>query len=430
MSLTPLAIALAALIALLGIAQQWGAGADFPGWQLGVLLLLLGLAYEWRRARRYRLTATAHAEPLRLGRPEQLQLTLRNGERRPLTLEFAPGLPADIAVAEAPQSLRLPARGEARHAFRVHALQLGRLPWPHLPARVKGPLGLAWWRKPQPLDMELRVVPDLLRHPGKGAGLALAGPNRRPRSGDGPEFERLREYRIGDPKHAIDWKASARSSSLVTRVTREDQRLSIMLVVDAGRTSRTRVDGLSQLAHYVNLCARFAELAVAGNDQVGLVAAADRPLARLAPAWGPPAVAAIRAALSGLNTQAVETDLVAAALQVRQLARRRCLILLLTDLYGQSGSGQLMRSIRLWSPKHLPVVVGLVAEELHALAAAEAKDWLDPYIALATADHRRNLTAAASGLRRLGARPLIARAATLETQVLDQYRALKQQRRV
>ena len=52
------------------------------------------------------------------------------------------------------------------------------------------------------------------------------------------------------------------------------------------------------------------------------------------------------------------------------------------------------------------VVVGLVAEELHALAAA------------------------ASGLRRLGARPLIARAATLETQVLDQYRALKQQRRV
>ena len=430
MSLTPLAIAFAALIALVGIAQQWGAGAGFPWWQLGAFLLLLGLAYEWRCARRYRLAATAEAGSLRLGRPEQLALAFQSGEPRPLAIEFVPGLPGEIAAPEAAQSVCLPAFGAARREFRVRALQLGRMPWPRLPARVKGPLGLGWWRKSQTLNMELRVAPDLLRRPGKGASNAPAGPNRRPRSGYGQEFERLRQYRIGDPKHAIDWKASARTSSLVTRVTREDQHLSIMLVVDAGRTSRTRIDGLSQLGHYVNLCARFAEQAVAGNDQVGLVAVADRPLALLAPARGALAVAGIRAALSNLKTQAVETDLIAAALEVRRLAPWRCLILLLTDLYGQSGTGQLMRSIRLWVPKHLPVVAGLVAEEIHALSAAEAKDWLDPYIALAAADYRRNLAAAASGLRRLGAHPLIARAATLEAQVLAQYRSLKQRRRV
>ena len=52
-------------------------------------------------------------------------------------------------------------------------------------------------------------------------------------------------------------------------------------------------------------------------------------------------LAAIRAALGGLNTQAVETDLV---------------------------------------------------------AAAEAKGWIDPYIALAATDHRRNLAAAAGSV--------------------------------
>ena len=89
-----------------------------------------------------------------------------------------------------------------------------------------------------------------------------------------------------------------------------------------------------------------------------------------------------------------------------------------------------MRSVRLWVPKHLPVVAGLVAEEGEQLYAAPADDWLAPYIALAAADYRANLRATTAGLRRLGAQALISRAATLEQQVLAQYRRLKAQRRV
>ena len=294
------------------------------------------------------------------------------------------------------------ARGKLRQIVALRPLKLGTAHWQSLPLRARGPLGLGWWRKPQRLDADLVVVPDTLGDRQARVGNAPLGVGHRSVAGAGHELDHLRDYQPGDARSAIDWKATARTASLVTRLRREEQHLVVMLVVDAGRTSRTHVDGLSQLGHYANVCARFAEHVVANGDQAGLVTVAERPLCRLAPGRGVAAAGRIRRELGRLATEAAETDLVAAALAVKQLVRHRCLIVLLTDLYGQAGSGRLMQSIRLWVPKHLPVVAGLIAEDVDRLRTAPAREWQDPYVSLAAADYRRNLQASAAGLRRLG----------------------------
>ena len=431
MSFAPLGMTFIALLALAGIAHQWGDPSAFPWWRLGAIALVLGFVWEWWQVRRCNLHTSLTAPPLLLGRSSELTLTFKHDERRPLTIEFAPQPPWHCEMASAARTAVLPAQQRPlRHTVALRPVQLGTAPWPPLPLRVKGPFGLGWWRKPQRLDTEVVVVPDTLGGRRTRVGNAPVGAGRRSLAGTGHELDHLRDYQPGDARSAIDWKATARTTSLVTRVVREDQRLSVMLVVDAGRTSRTRIDGLSQLGHYVNVCARFAEHAVANDDQVGLVTVADQPLTRLAPGRGVAAVARIRAALAGLATEAAETDLVAAALAVKQLVRHRCLIVLLTDLYGQSGSGRLMQSIRLWVPKHVPMVAGLIAEDVDHMRRAQAQEWLDPYVSLAAADYRANLEATAAGLHRLGSYPLICRAAMLESRVLEQYRLLKRQRRV
>lgn len=430
MSFTPLGMACVALLALAGIAHQWSDPAAFPWWRLGVAALLLGWAWEWWRVRRHALCTALTASPLRLGRVAEVTLTFKNDAQRPLAVEFAPQPPPQLQLASTAKRPATLPPGQLEHAVYLRPVQLGASRWQSLPLRAKGPLGLAWWRKPQRLDAALMVVPDTLGGQRTRVGNAPLGVGRRSVAGAGHELDHLRDYQPGDARSAVDWKATARTTTLVTRVLREDQHLSVMLVVDAGRTSRTRIDGLSQLGHYVNVCARFAEHAVANDDQVGLVTAADKPLARLAPARGVAAVAGIRAALADLSTEAAETDLVAAALAVKQMVRHRCLIVLLTDLYGQAGSGRLLQSIRLCVPKHVPMVAGLIAEEVDRLRTASAQEWLDPFVSLAAADYRGNLEATAAGLRRLGAYPLICRAAVLESRVLEQYRLLKRQRRV
>jgi uncharacterized protein (DUF58 family) len=298
-----------------------------------------------------------------------------------------------------------------------------------LPTRIKGPLNLAWWsRRLQPAGAA-RVLPDTLRPRGAMAA-SVEGATVQTTAGSGHELHHLREYRPGDPRHTIDWKATARSARLITRVFSEDQHLEVMVLVDAGRTSRTEIDGLQQFGHYANAAARFAEHCVANDDLVGLVAFADRPLATLEPARGTRAVTRIRNALTELAPGAVESDVLAAVLHVSRLLRHRCLVVILTDLYERSATSALAQSARLLLPKHLPLVVGLLSDDVIALGERAADDWLDPYRAFAAREYRRHVGANVARLGQLGAYAMTARARELDRKVLDTYRRLRAQRRI
>src|SRR4030095_11632911 len=101
------------------------------------------------------------------------------------------------------------------------------------------------------------------------------------------------------------------------------------------------------------------------------------------------AVTRIRAALTKLAPSPVESDVLAAALHVRNLVRHRCLVVILTDLYERSATSQLAQSARLLVPKHLPLIVGLSSGEVVEIAERSADDWLDPYTSLAAREYQK-----------------------------------------
>ena len=104
--------------------------------------------------------------------------------------------------------------------------------------------------------------------------------------------------------------------------------------------------------------------------------------------------------------------------------------MILTDLYEPSAASPLAQSVQLLVPQHLPFVVGLLSEEVIELASRRARDWLDPYRALAARDYRRGIGANVARLGRLGAYAMTARPSELDAKVLDTYRLLRAQRRV
>ena len=430
MNLSGLGIGLLALVCLAGIAQQWSGDVALPTWRLGAAVLVAGLCYEWLHSRRKRLSASGEGETaLHLGRRQRVSLQLHNGGPRTILLQYAPGIPAEIDCSAAESDLSIAARGRATIDFELTASEPGAFTWPSLPARARGVLGLAWWRCPLPLNIRFSAIPDLAGPRGSAPGNIHAG-DQSARPGPGQELHHLREYEQGDPRHTIDWKATARTRRLITRVFSEEQHLDIMLLLDVGRTCRTQVDGLSQLAHYVNLAARFAEHAVVGGDQVGLVAAADRPQVMVPPQGGMRAVRDVRAALGRIEPVSQETDLLAASQQIQQILRKRALVIVLTDLFGQSFSGGFGRSLRFLSVRHLPMVVGLLGHDVTELADGEAGSRREVMDALAASEYREHLRRNAVGANRLGASAILCHPAELEVRVLEEYRLLKSHRRV
>jgi uncharacterized protein (DUF58 family) len=308
-------------------------------------------------------------------------------------------------------------------------VRLGPQPWPALPARVLGPLALAWWTSVLQPAQRIVVAPDALRSPVRARGLA-GGVRPRRVGGAGAELHQLRAYVRGDPLARIDWKATARAGTLVTREFSEDQHLDILVAIDAGRLSRVRSGSLDRLAVYANLAARLAEVVTHHDDRIGLLVYANRPIASCAPARGLRAVTRVRRTLEELAVQPAESDPTAAAVSIRALLKHRALVVLLTDLDDANVANLLARAVRLLAPPHLVVVAGVHSGEIAALAQGEAHRWQDPWIALAATEHETRAAAQRALLRRLGAPVVAAPAALLEQAVFAEYEALRRSRRV
>jgi uncharacterized protein (DUF58 family) len=431
MHLARRAYLLALLTAVLAIAAIWSQQREVGllG-RVSLALLLSGLALEGLLVRRASLQVRiATAARAYLGQSQPAAFAFENGAARPLTLEYAPAVPAGFDTDAQVRRVTVAARGAAQDPLALLPVRLGSQQWPPLPARLLGPLGLAWWSVALQPPERLVVAPDTLRTRVRPRGM---GGGARPRrvAGAGAELHQLRAYVRGDPLARIDWKATARAGALVTREFSEDQHLDILIAIDAGRFSSVHAGKLDRFGLYANLAARFAQIVTQNDDRIGLVVYADRPLATLAPARGLAAVTRLRHMLEQHSVQRSESDPTAAAVSMRGLLRHRGLIVMLTDLDDASVADQLARAVRLLSPPHLVVVAGVQSDEVAGLARREARGWMDPWIALAATEHEVRAAAQRSLLRRLGAPVVAASVERLEQAVFAQYETLRRSRRV
>ncbi len=181
---------------------------------------------------------------------------------------------------------------------------------------------------------------------------------------------------------------------------------------------------------YANVAARLAEHAVSVEDRVGVLVYADRMLRACLPDRGLRAVTRLRHALETLETQRGEPDPVTAAIQVRRMLRHRGLVVWLTDLAEPARNDALMQALKALVPRHLPIVAAPHAAEIERLAAAPAREWRDPSIAIAAREHQRRAQAQVATLRHQGVVVLDEPDDQLDQAVLEAYLQLRHRRRI
>jgi uncharacterized protein (DUF58 family) len=419
---------LAVATALLAIVGNWQPSLGGL-WRLPATLLLMGLAYEsWIASKTRLAVALSLPENLYLGRGAEIQFVVTHALQRTLAIEIAPSVPQSFDIEESIEAVQISGGGRAVTERRVLPKRLGRFPWPPPRARVGGALGLAWWPQHVACEAVARVLPDLFRNASEVKSVSGLGSQADLAFGAGAEVLRLREYRAGDPPRVIDWKATARIDRLISRDFVQDDGLQIILVLDAGRSSALRAGSLDRFGHYVNIAARLAQFAAERDDSVGLVVFADRPLATLAPARGPHAVARLRSALANSRVEAAESNALYAAIRVRSMARHRSLIVFLTDIDDTTADSSLAQAVRFLLPKHLPFIAGLSSAEAEAMARAPAQTSLDAYRSLAAQEYCIRLERKAHALKALGAPAVVARPEQLERAVFAAYASFRRRR--
>jgi uncharacterized protein (DUF58 family) len=147
------------------------------------------------------------------------------------------------------------------------------------------------------------------------------------------EFASHREYTPGDDLRHLNWKLYARHDRLYIKEYDADTNLNLYLLVDCSASMGCANSGRSKLQYAASLAGALAYLALKQHDAVGVTLYADRVLSHLAPRAQADQLQAVLAASGQVQLrQAAGTD--RALHQAAELANRRGLVVILSDLFG------------------------------------------------------------------------------------------------
>ncbi|WP_339129698.1 DUF58 domain-containing protein [Streptomyces sp. f51] len=431
MALTGRAALLAALGALpVGI---WG-----PSWT-GILAVNVPLALACAcdaalaaPVRRLGLTRSGDTS-VRLGESADVTLTVTNPSGRPLRAHLRDAWPPSswepgTEVAASRHRLTVPAGERRRLTTRLRPTRRGDRLADRVTIRSYGPLGLFSRQGSHEVPWAVRVLPPFTsrKHlPSKLARLReLDGRTSVLTRGEGTEFDSLREYVPGDDTRSIDWRATARRSTVAVRTWRPERDRRILLVLDTGRTSAGRVGDAPRLDASMDAALLLAALASRAGDRVDLLAYDRRVRALVQGRAAGDVLPSLVDAMAGLEPELVETDSRGLTATALRTTPRRSLIVLLTTLDATPVEEGLLPVLAGLTQRHT-VLLASVADP-HVARMAKARGDVDAvYEAASAAQAEAERRRTAETLRRRGVTVVDATPDDLAPALADAYLALK-----
>jgi uncharacterized protein (DUF58 family) len=372
----------------------------------------------------------------RLGEPLEATLIVANtGSRRVVTL-IRDAWPPSAGLRPPSARVSIPAGERIRLPQRFVPTRRGDRTPVTATIRCYGPLQLGARQRNVKVDGTIRVQPAFPSRkllPEKLSKLriiegmvATRGPGR------GTEFDSLRDYVRGDDIRAIDWRATARrggatpgisgwsGAGLMVRQYRPERDRRLIIVLDTGRTSAGRVGDAPRLDAALDAGLLLAAVALRAGDRVDLLAADAVPRAQLERAT----LASLSDTMAGLEPALVEADAGGIAGQVLRLARRRCLVVLFTDLAAAPIEEGLLPSLAPLLRRH-EVMLASVADPRVAELATGRGDAEAVYAAAAAERAIAERARLAGLLRRRGVEVVDVVPEHFASAVADRYLTLK-----
>ncbi|KFF96208.1 hypothetical protein IQ62_37835 [Streptomyces scabiei] len=369
----------------------------------------------------------------RLGETADVTLTVTNPTNRPLRAHVRDAWPPSSwlpgsEVASSRHRLTIPPGERRRVTTRLRPTRSGDRQADRVTIRSFGPLGLFARQGSHKVPWTVRVLPPFTsrKHlPSKLARLReLDGRTSVLTRGEGTEFDSLREYIPGDDTRSIDWRATARQSSVAVRTWRPERDRHILLVLDTGRTSAGRVGDAPRLDASMDAALLLAALASRAGDRVDLLAYDRRVRALVQGRTAGDVLPSLVNAMAPLEPELVETDARGLAATALRTAPRRALIVLLTTLDAAPVEQGLLPVLSRLTQRH-SVLVASVADP-HIARMAHSRGTADAvYEAAAAAQAQADRHRTAEQLRRHGVTVVDATPDKLAPALADAYLSLK-----
>jgi uncharacterized protein (DUF58 family) len=308
-----------------------------------------------------------------VGAETEVQIKIQNSRPRPVSLSIKDEYPPQMKLSGLREArVRLEAQRSAALVYGLTPLRRGRFEFGQTAVRFISSLRLAWCETKIGKPAAVKVYPNMRRAreaelKALGARSLVAAHRKTSWRGEGREFESLREYVRGDELRHISWTATARRGKLTTRQYQIERDQTILIALDAGRLMTARIENETKLDSAVHAALALMSAAARGGDNAGVMVFGRRIQSYLPPGRGHDHMDAALEALHAVEPEMIEPSYSRALEFVAANSKRRSLVVLLTDLVDEEGSKELLASLRLLRPRHLPLIVTIADRDLKAV---------------------------------------------------------------
>ena len=308
-----------------------------------------------------------------VGAETEVRIEIVNHTPRNITLIVKDEYPPQMKLTGAREArLDIEAQTSAALVYGLTPPKRGRFEFGLIAVRHLSRWRLAWRQDRIGQPVAVKVYPNMRRAreaelKALGARSFVAARRKSQWRGEGRDFESLRDYVRGDEMRHISWTATARRGKLVTRQYQMERDQTILIALDAGRLMTARIENETKLDSAVHAALALMSAAARAGDNAGLLVFGRRIKAYLPPKRGAEHLDAALEALHAIEPEMIEPSYSRAFEYISANSRRRSLVVVLTDLVDEEGSRELLSSLKLLRPRHLPLVVTIADRDLKAV---------------------------------------------------------------
>ena len=308
-----------------------------------------------------------------VGAETEVRIEIANHTARDISLIVKDEYPPQMKLSGAREArVEVEAQTSAALVYELTPPKRGRFEFGSIAVRFLSRWRLVWGQTRVDASIAVKVYPNMRRARevelrALGTRSFVAARRKSQWRGEGREFESLRDYVRGDEMRHISWTATARRGRLVTRQYQMERDQTILIMLDAGRLMTARIESETKLDSAVHAALALMSAAARAGDNAGLLVFGRRVKAFLPPKRGAEHLDAALEALHAIEPEMIEPSYARAFEFAAANSRRRSLVVVLTDLVDEEGSRELLTSLKLLRPRHLPLVVTIADRDLKAV---------------------------------------------------------------
>ena len=367
-----------------------------------------------------------------MGAETEVRVQLQNASNRSLSLIVKDEYPPQMALSGMREGrVDVDAQGSATLIYGVIPPRRGRFEFGQTALRFRSRFGLVWCQVDVAEPVAVKVYPNMRRAreaelKALGARSVVSSHRKTSWRGEGREFESMRDYVRGDELRHISWTATARRGKLTTRQYQIERDQTILIALDAGRLMTARIEQETKLDSAVHATLALFSAAGRAGDNAGLVVFGRRIKSYLAPSRGRDHIEAALEALYAVEPEMIEPSYPHAFEFIAANSKRRALVVLLTDLVDEEGSKELLTSLHILRPRHLPLVVTIADRDLKAVVRQSPDSVRDLFTQSVAEEIIYHREAALRLVESIGGLALDVTAAALAPALLETYLRVKE----